>query len=259
MLALVPPWQADDKEKVHSVDLTLRQLLDLALPPRCPGCGTVTSLPHQFCASCWGKLRFLGPPSCAGCALPFDYDRGKDALCGSCQQQLPIHTGVHAAVAYGEIARRVALRLKYGNRLGHAMTMARLMTRLMPAGTDLLVPVPLHRTRLWTRGFNQALLMAEAIGKLNGTKVARDAIVRTRATPSLRGLGRAQRAKAVKGVFAVSPHRRADVRGRSVVLVDDVYTTGATADSCARALLRAGAADVAIICWARVLNDDADL
>lgn len=142
--------------------------------------------------------------------------------------------------------------------MGHAETMARLMARLMPDGTDLLVPVPLHRWRLWSRGFNQALLIAEALERITNIPAARDHLVRTRATPSLRGLGRQQRAKAVRAAFIVPPHHRAATAGRNVVLVDDVYTTGSTADACTRALLAAGATKVTVLCWARVIDETVD-
>lgn len=199
----------------------------------------------------------IGPPWCASCALPFEFDRGEGAQCAACQADPPRHSGVRASVSYGDVTRRLALALKYGGRMGHAETMARLMARLMPEDVDLLVPVPLHRWRLWSRGFNQALLIAQALERIVGIRAAPDMLVRTRSTPSLRGLGRRQRAKAVRGAFAVPPHRRAAIAGRAVVLVDDVHTTGSTADACTRALLSAGATKVTILCWARVIDDTA--
>jgi len=158
-------------------------------------------------------------------------------------------------VAYGDIARRIALRLKYGRRLVYAETMARQMARLLPHGADLMVPVPLHRWRIWSRGFNQSLLIARALERNSGVPVARDLLLRTRATAPLRGLGRRQRAKTVKGVFAIRQGSAGQLDGKSVVLVDDVHTSGATADACARALLAAGADRVTVVCWARVLED----
>lgn len=256
--ALVPSALRGDKGRVTAITALPRFVADLALPPRCPGCGTVTAAPHRFCATCWGELRFLAPPWCAACALPFDHDRGPDALCARCQQSPPRHAGVHAAVGYGDIARRVALRLKYGGRLALAETMARLMLRVMPTQADLLVPVPLHRWRLWRRGFNQALLIAEALSTESSVPIARDTLRRSRATPPLRGLGRRERARAVRNVFAVPPARRADVAGKAIILVDDVHTSGATADACTRVLLKAGARQVTILCWARVLDDALD-
>ncbi|MDO7841207.1 ComF family protein [Sphingomonas immobilis] len=227
----------------------------LALPPRCPGCGAVTGEDHRFCAACWGSLRFLAPPWCAGCHVPFDHDMGDDARCAACSADPPRHDGVLAAVAYGDVARTVALRLKYGGRIAFAETVARQMARLLPDGADLLLPVPLHRWRLWSRGFNQAALIAAAMARSSGIAHDPVALVRRRATPVLRGLGAKARKRAVKGVFGVAHPDR--VKGRTVALIDDIYTSGATTDACTAALLRAGAASVTILCWARVLDEGA--
>lgn len=224
-----------------------------ALPPRCPGCGGVVEDDHRFCAGCWNGLRFLGPPWCAACNLPFDYDRGPDARCGACLDQPPRHSGVRAAVAYDAVSRRLALRLKYGRRVGLADTIARQMRRLVPEEADLIVPVPLHRWRLWSRGFNQSVAIGASLARASGRRLDRGALVRTKATPSLRGHGHRARARAVRGAFAVPDLAR--VAGRRIALIDDVYTSGATADSATRALLRAGAASVTVLCWARVLPD----
>ncbi|MBO9711606.1 ComF family protein [Sphingomonas sp.] len=228
----------------------------LALPPRCPGCGDVVSADHRFCAPCWGELQFLGPPWCAHCHLPFEHDRGEGALCGRCIADPPPHDGVRAAVAYGDVARRVALRLKYGGRTAHAATMAKAMARLIPDGADLLVPVPLHRWRIWSRGFNQAALIAAGLSRASGVPMAAGLLVRAKHTPVLRGLGARGRAKAVAGAFALAPGARERIKGRRVILVDDVHTSGATGDACAKLLKRSGAAEVVLLCWARVLAAD---
>ncbi len=235
----------------------LLRFADLALPPRCPGCGEVVGADHRFCAPCWGSLRFLGPPWCAGCQIPFEFDRGDGALCGECLASPPPHDGVRAAVAYGDVARQVALKLKYGGRTAYAATMAQAMARLMPEGADLLVPVPLHRWRIWSRGFNQAALIATALSKASGVPADAHLLRRAKATPVLRGLGPRGRAKAVAGAFALTLDARDKLKGRTVVLVDDVHTSGATADACARMLKRGGAARVILLCWARVLGEDA--
>lgn len=236
------------------VRTALSTLVSLALPPRCPGCAAVVAADHRFCAACWSDLTFLGPPWCAGCARPLEHDRGPAALCGTCLADPPKHDGARAAVAYGPVAKALALRLKYGRRTGFAQTAARLMLRVMPDEVDLLVSVPLHRWRLWGRGYNQAALIADALARMSGVPARHDLLRRTKATPSLRGLGRRARAKAVRGAFAVDD----PLAGASVVLVDDVFTSGATASACAAALKRAGAARVVILCWARVIEDADD-
>jgi len=235
----------------------VRLLVDAALPPRCPGCGAVSGADHLFCADCWGRLRWLGPPWCAACRHPLPIDHGVE-LCDRCSRAAPEHDGVRAAVSYDEIARAIVLRLKHGGHIAYAETVARHMARLVPRDADLLVPVPLHRWRLWRRGFNQAALIAQAVGRRRGVPVALDALRRVRATPMLRGLGRQARARAVGGAFALAARAEARLAGRHVLLVDDVFTTGATAAACARLLRQGGAATVEILCWARVLDPDAD-
>jgi len=232
----------------------LRLVADAALPPRCPGCGAVTRNDHQFCAECWAQLRFLAPPWCAACHTPFSVDRGSGARCADCLDQPPRHAGVRAAVAYGDIARAMVLRLKYGGHLAYAATIARHMARLMPDGAELLVPVPLHPRRLWGRGFNQAAEIARALSAISGVRSVPDALRRPVSTPVLRGLGAKARAKAVAAAFAIPTAQRMAVAGKAVVLVDDVYTSGATTDACTRILLGAGARSVTILCWARVLD-----
>lgn len=235
------------------------RLLDIALPPRCPGCGAIVDARDRFCAGCWAGLRFLGPPWCAGCNAPFDHDRGAGAMCAACLADPPRHAGVRCAVAYGDVARTLALRLKYAGRTAYAETAARLMLRHMPADAALLVPVPLHRWRLWRRGFNQAALIADALARLSGVPADAHLLERVRATPVLRGRNPRERRAAVKGAFRVAPARRAALAGKAVVLVDDVHTTGATGDACVRALRAGGAASVTLLAWARVLGDADDV
>ncbi|USU13096.1 ComF family protein [Sphingomonadaceae bacterium OTU29THOMA1] len=229
-------------------------IVALALPPRCPGCGTPVAADHRFCASCWAGLHLIGPPWCAGCNLPFNYDRGQGAMCGPCLADPPRHAGVRAAVAYGAVARQLALQLKYGRRIGIADTMAARIAVVVPPGLDLLVPVPLHRWRLWSRGFNQAGLIGDALHRRCGVAHDPFALVRRRQTIVLRGLGRRGRRRAVSGAFAVPDRSR--VAGKAIGLVDDVYTSGSTTAACTRALIAAGAVSVTILCWARVIADD---
>jgi ComF family protein len=226
--------------------------VDFALPPRCPACGTIVPEAHNFCLDCWSRLHFLTEPCCARCGLPFEFGADEGAECGRCLAEPPPFDRLRAAVAYGEVARAVALKLKYGGRPGVAETLARFMRRQLEPGRDaLLAPVPLHRWRIWRRGYNQAALVASALARSTGAPLALDLLRRTRATPPLKGLGRRERAEAVRGAFEVGDPAR--VRGRDILLVDDVFTSGATAGACARALRKAGGARVGILCWARVI------
>jgi ComF family protein len=234
-----------------------RTAVNFALPPRCPGCGLIVEDQHRFCLDCWQALHFLGQPCCARCALPFEYDAGEGAECGACIADPPRFDRLRAAVAYGDIARAVALKLKYAGRPGVAETMARLMSRHV--GRDdpdaILVPVPLHRWRIWKRGYNQAALIASALSRRTGLRTELALIERTKATPPLKGLGRRERAKAVRGAFRLSSASAELATNRTIILIDDVFTSGATANACAHVLKRRGVARVEVICWARVTGE----
>lgn len=231
-------------------------ILDLVLPPRCPACREIVEDDGRFCAACWATLRFITAPQCAACGTPFNHDRGAGTRCGACLLKPPRYATARAALSYEGAARAVLLGFKHGDRQHLARLMAPQLVRVGAPVLDadaLLVPVPLHRSRLWSRGFNQAALLAAAVARRTGTPLAVDALVRVRRTAISRGLGRRARAENVASAFRVALPDR--VRNRRIVLVDDVLTTGATAQACARVLLRAGAARVDVLTWARVVRD----
>jgi len=235
----------------------LRPAIAYALPPRCPGCGAIVGEDFAFCLTCWSGMTFLGEPCCARCGLPFPHEMEAGAQCGACLADPPPWDSARAVLAYGDVARTVALRLKYGRRIGLARLIARQMLRHVGAVGDgappLIVPVPLHRWRLWGRGFNQSALIADHLGRLTGWPVDRHGLRRVRRTQPLRGMNPAQRARAVRGAFALADGH--EMQGRRVLLIDDVHTSGATAAACALVLRRGGAADVRLLCWARALPD----
>lgn len=227
-------------------------LLDFALPPRCAGCGEIIDDVGAFCPDCWGRMEWLGNGGCGCCGLPL---AGTEAeTCGRCLADPPKLDRMRAAVAYDELPRSIALRLKYGRKVALARTMARYMAPLRGTWSEdaLVTPVPLHRWRLWSRGFNQSALIAQELGRAWQLSTDRSLLQRVKQTQPLKGMSHSQRRKAVAGAFALSRPER--VKDRTVILIDDVLTSGSTAEACAKALRRAGASRVELICWARVVR-----
>ena len=260
----------DPGRAVHSLRFLRgagRAIVDYALPPRCSACGTIVGADRQFCLDCWSGLHFLDGPACIRCSIPLPLAQpAGDLECGACLADPPPFDGAPAAVAYGAAARTVALRLKYGRRLGHARLMAGLMLRPLrrlcesgeaPGAAPLLVPVPLHRWRLWSRGFNQAGLVTDELARLSGFARDPDLLLRKKATPSLRGKGRRERERVVAGAFALAADAKSRAAGRHLILIDDVHASGATLRAAARLLRRSGAARISALTWARVVPEAA--
>lgn len=236
-----------------------KSIIDFALPSRCPACGEIVDGDDRFCLGCWQQLEHLDQ-GCMRCGDPGIVLADSESLCGACLADPPAFDTMRAAVRYGEVARTIALRLKYGGRVGLARTIAAAMQRHMTGlGDALLVPVPLHGGRLWRRGYNQAALIARALAGENRERLGLETLVRTRATPYLRAMSAKERAKTVRGAFAIDERHRTAINGQCVILIDDVYTSGATTNACAKALKRGGAAQVHVRCWARVSMVDDDI
>lgn len=235
----------------------LRIILDVALPPLCPSCREPVGEAAGLCASCWAKLVPIERPFCERLGIPFIYDPGPGILSMQAIADPPAYQRARAAVRYDDVARSLVLSFKYGDRLDLAPTMGRWMARAgreILAEADALIPVPLHWRRSWARRFNQSALLAQTISRACGRPVLDHVIRRIKATPQQVGLSRPERARNVQGAFRVPPDGKAAIAGRRLVLVDDVLTSGATVDSCARVLLRAGARNVDVLVFARVVD-----
>lgn len=237
-----------------------RRVIDFALPPICMACRAAVDQPGCLCATCWRGMEFIERPYCdrLGTPLPYDADPlDGPAISSAALADPPAYARARAVAAFGEVARDLVHALKYADRLDVAPPMARMMAR---AGADILgdadalIPVPLHGLRLWRRRFNQSAALAQAVGREAKIQVRTSWLTRARATVPQVGLDRVARAQNVAGAFLVPAAARAELRGRRVVLIDDVLTTGATIDACAKALTRAGAGRVDVLVFARVVD-----
>jgi ComF family protein len=240
----------------HALAATSRLVLDIALPTLCVSCREPVH-GEGVCAACWAKLSFIAPPFCPRLGIPFVYDPGPELLSMEAIANPPAYQRARATVRYDDVARTLVHALKYQDRTDLAPAMGRWMARAgkeLLDEADMLVPVPLHWRRGWSRRYNQSGALARVISSQSGVRVAAEALRRVRATEQQIGLSRAQRASNVQGAFKVAADRMADIQGRRIILVDDVLTTGATADACARALLRSKAAQVDVLTFARVVD-----
>jgi ComF family protein len=234
-----------------------RALLDLLLPPHCVACDAVVDAPGLLCAECFRRTGFITAPYCARCGVPFATAAlgGAEQLCPGCRAKPPVFQRARAALRYDAQGRRLILPFKHADRTELAAVLAPHMARagaVLLREADLLVPVPLHRARLFHRRYNQAALLAQALGRIAGRLHVSDALLRRRATASLGEKSAAERAAEVDGAFVVRPSRAGQVAGKRVLLIDDVMTSGATANACAAALLAAGATSVDVLAAARV-------
>jgi ComF family protein len=236
---------------------TARTAIDLVLPPTCLACRKPLGAAGGLCAACWTKMGFIDRPYCERLGTPFSHDVGGALLSPGAIAEPPAYQRARAAARYSDVARDLVHLLKYGDRLDLAPPLGRWMARAgveLLVDADALVPVPLHWTRLWRRRFNQSAVLAQSVSAIAAVPVADHILARTRATPPQVGLARSERARNVQGAFAVPKTARADVKGRKLIVIDDVLTSGATVDACARALLRAGAVRVDALVLARVVG-----
>lgn len=234
----------------------LAKALDLLFPPQCLSCDTLVPTHGTLCLACWNNIRFITDPHCACCGHPFDYALGDDALCGECMREMPAFARARAVFRYDDASRALVLKLKYHDQTQLAAVYD---TWLVKAGreliteSDAIVPVPLYYWRFVGRRYNQSALLAQTLSQKSGIRTIPDALMRTRATLSQSGLSRKQREDNVKGAFTINPKFRDAVKGKTILLIDDVMTTGVTLNECTKALVKAGAMRVNVLTLARTV------
>jgi len=230
--------------------------LNTLYPPTCLACRAATEAHGALCPRCWSAMRFIERPYCERLGTPFEQDLGEGLLSPQAMADPPVFARARAVARFEDgPARRLVHRLKYSDRADLARPIGRWMARAgadILADADCLAPVPLHPLRLWRRRFNQAAVLAREVARATGKPCDVNALIRVKATHSQVGLSRAQRAENVQGAFKVADGAR--VKGLNVVLVDDVLTSGATANAASRALIRAGAKRVDVLVFARVVT-----
>lgn len=236
-------------------------VVNTVLPPRCFSCGVLVADQGDMCPTCWTGLCFISKPQCQCCGYPFEFsqedDDGTGQLCGPCMEVPPLFENSRSVFRYDDTSKRLILAFKYFDKLDGVSSFAKLMWRTIEPFTsddDIIVPVPLHPRRLFTRRFNQAALLAKAMAKHSELEVDMLSLARTKSTPIQGGLSRRQRTKNVRGAFAIEDGGKNKLKGKRVVLVDDVFTTGATVNECVKVLLRAKVTSVVVISLARVVN-----
>lgn len=235
----------------------LNQLLDFLLPPLCPGCQMPTQQHHHLCSTCWQKLNFIGHPACDICGFPLPFESPLGSQCATCLQAPPLFTMARSVVRYDEGSKPLILRFKHGDRLDLAKAFGPWLERTIHQhqlldGIDAIVPVPLHWKRLFWRQYNQAGILGQYLAQHCSTPFMPQWLKRIKATPSQGAKTATQRKDNVRNVFKAHP----DVKDKRILLIDDVFTTGATITECARALVHGKTKEIRVLTLARVVKGD---
>ena len=239
----------------------LKHFIDIVLPPRCLSCGVITQRTHQLCGSCWGDVRFISDPVCSCCGLPFSYsvDGEDEALCAGCLHELPNFKKNRSVMVYDDASKSMILGFKHGDRIdatpGFAAWLENIGRDLLEEA-DIIIPVPLHRLRLLKRKYNQAALLARTLSKSTGKEYQPQLLMRHKHTPPQGHLSFNQRHDNVRGAFSVNPKHLEDIKDKNILIIDDVYTTGATLKECTKTLLKAGVKSVNCLTLARILKEE---
>ena len=246
-------------KKISALGHFLNSALNILLPPRCIATGEVVDAPGMISPAFWSALTFIEEPLCDCCGIPFSFPAAPGSICANCMEIEPIFTKARAAVIYDDTSRKVILEYKYGDRLQAVHTFTPWMMRAgkgMIEQSDYILPVPLHMKRLWQRRFNQSALLARELAKRSATPCLPDGLHRARYTVPQKGLSRKERSANVQNAFTIPQKYQDYFKGKNILLVDDVLTSGATLNECARTLKKAGAHHIFVLTIARVMKEE---
>ncbi|MBY0501775.1 MAG: ComF family protein [Alphaproteobacteria bacterium] len=242
---------------MQAVPFLFRSIVDLLIPYRCVKCGIILENEAGLCTSCWPLIPFITKPYCECCGLPFDFNIDEGALCALCSHSPPFFKTARSVFSYCEESKDLILKFKHTDTISSAPLFARWMVRLHEKGENLLcIPVPLHWTRLFMRTYNQAALLAKAMAKYGGWEYSSSYLIRKYRTLSQGNFSKNERIKNVKRAFEVPQKKKKQLLGRKVLLVDDVFTTGATLNACSKVLLKAGVLEVHALTLGRVVSSN---
>lgn len=247
------------RQKRPQAKSLLSKALDLVLPPRCIATGEIVDAPGLISPEAWTRLTFIDAPFCSTCGLPFAFEATFGTICAGCLELEPVFDRARSAVVYNDASRKLIIDFKYGDKMHFVRTFTPWVLRAgeaLLAETDILMPVPLHARRLWMRRFNQSAVLAQALAMARGKTCLPDGLIRLRHTVPQKGLSRSHRRENVKNAFAVNGRYMQLLKGKTVTLVDDVFTSGATLNECARTLKKCGAAQVFVLTIARVTREE---
>jgi ComF family protein len=257
-MAIIKPPLA--RRLAHIIAQARSRLVESILPPQCLACAAAIDVNGALCPQCWHGLDFIEPPYCSTLGIPFAFDPGENILSAAAIASPPHYDHARSVAHYCGPARNLIHALKYGDRLETAPHIARWMARAgaeFLAKADLIIPVPLYRTRLWRRRYNQSAILARAIGDISGVGVDGRLLRRMRSTRSQVGLTHAQRRRNVAGAFGINSGSIKEISGTHIILVDDVITTGATVNACAGTLLKAGVKKIDVLTFGMVVDAQA--
>ncbi len=246
------------RRSVQAAHAAFRLVADMVYPPRCPSCQTYVAADGNFCAECFHKLRMIDAPMCACCGIPFVIAVDAYTRCPECLDTPPEFDVARAALVYDAVSAPLVAALKFNDQWASLERYVVMMLRAgkpIFEGADMLVPVPLHWRRLLRRKFNQSALLAYGLSRASGIECAPEMLQRIIYTKPQMRMTRQQRLTNVKRAFAVPETVHEMLHNKVVVLVDDVVTTGATANACAKALKKAGASEVRVIALARTVKE----